>query len=663
MINKKLGLSVKLTICFVLISVVIAISTVGPALYLFSDSMQKINEDKAIQGMQGLSNILETYKKDAATHGLALAANPAVVSAIESQNTALIISVLKPLINEAKLDFATITDNKGIVIARVHAPDKKGDSVTGQFNVQKALHGTVFAAIEPGTEVKLSARAGIPVKSEKGDIIGVLSVGYDVTKNEAVDKTKEMFKTDATLFLGDIRVSTTITQNGQRVVGTKLNEEIAVKVLKEGRRFVGEANILGTSYITTYMPLIGEDNKIIGVIFAGQKTSEAIAARNKLIGTVAGVMIVAIAFVTLIAMLIAKRLVKPIKILVESADCVAAGDLTHQASVLSNDEIGMLAVDFNKMVKNLRTLVTKVSSLAQSVAASSQELTAGADQSAQAGRQIAAAVTDVARDTNRQFNAVNDASAVIEQISAGIEEIAANANNVAASSEHTSLVAKDGSKTVESAVGQMHMIKSTVSDTSVKVSKLGARSKEIGQIIDAISAIAAQTNLLALNAAIEAARAGDAGKGFAVVADEVRKLAEQSQDATKQIAALITEIQQETGEAVLSMQEGTKQVALGNQLVEQAGQAFVNIADSVAKVTLQIRDISAAIQQMATGSQQIVISIHEIEETAKRMSAETQNVSAATDKQTESMHEVAAACQSLANMAEELQTAISIFKL
>ena len=140
-------------------------------------------------------------------------------------------------------------------------------------------------------------------------------------------------------------------------------------------------------------------------------------------------------------------------------------------------------------------------------------------------------------------------------MSAGIQQVAVNANAVSGMADKTTNAASQGDKAVDAAINQMKNIERSVSSSAQVVAKLGERSKEIGQIVDAISGIAGQTNLLALNAAIEAARAGEQGRGFAVVAEEVRKLAEQSQEAAKQIANLISEIQTETDSAVVAMDD------------------------------------------------------------------------------------------------------------
>ena len=209
----------------------------------------------------------------------------------------------------------------------------------------------------------------------------------------------------------------------------------------------------------------------------------------------------------------------------------------------------------------------------------------------------------------------------------------------------------------------MTYIEQTVNNSAQVVAKLGERSKEIGQIVDTISGIAGQTNLLALNAAIEAARAGEQGRGFAVVAEEVRKLAEQSQDAAKKIATLISEIQGDTDKAVLAMSEGTREVKIGTEVVTAAGYAFEEIEVMVTEVSNQVKEISAAVQQMASSSQQIVSSVKEIDELSKNAAGEAQTVSAATEEQSASMEEIASSSQSLAKMAQDLQEAVSKFRV
>lgn len=297
------------------------------------------------------------------------------------------------------------------------------------------------------------------------------------------------------------------------------------------------------------------------------------------------------------------------------------------------------------------------------VAASAEELTASADQSSQAATQVTHSITDVSKGMEEQLSAANDTSAVVQQMSASIQQIAANVTEVATQSAQASGKANEGNNAVEKAVSQMTHIEQTVTSSAGVVAKLGERSKEIGQIVDTISGIAGQTNLLALNAAIEAPRAGEQGRGFAVVAEEVRKLAEQSQDAPKQIAVLISEIQGDTAKAVIAMNEGTREVKLGAEVVNASGQAFLEITTLVAQVSNQIGEISSAIEQMAVGSQQIVNSVKRIDDLSKRASAETQTVSAATEEQSASMEEIASSSQVLAKLAVELREAVNKFEV
>ena len=375
-------------------------------------------------------------------------------------------------------------------------------------------------------------------------------------------------------------------------------------------------------------------------------------------------MILSVILGILIGVFAARSIVKPVKMIVAYVEAVANGDLSDRKhNINSQDEIGQLADSVVKMTHNLRSLIRQINANAEQLAASSEELTASAEQSAQASNQVAISMTEVSSGANAQLAAATDTSAIVEQMSAGIEQIAANANLVAGQSEQAAGKAINGGAAVDKAVSQMTLIENTVNTSAQVVAVLGERSKEIGQIVDTISGIAGQTNLLALNAAIEAARAGEQGRGFAVVAEEVRKLAEQSEEAAKKIASLIGEIQIDTDKAVEAMNNGTREVKTGADVVNAAGVSFREIADLVTEVSEQVKQMSGAIQQMATGSQQIVDSVKQIGDLSKNSAGEAQSVSAATEEQLASMEEISSSSRALATLAQELQTAVTKFRV
>ena len=397
-----------------------------------------------------------------------------------------------------------------------------------------------------------------------------------------------------------------------------------------------------------------------------QITNLLIEAKDK-VNSARNVAITAAIIAGLLGMIIgflsARSIARPVNQLTSIAQKVASGDLTEQIKIDRQDEIGQLATTFNTMVIHLKSLIKQININSEQVAASAEELTASSEQSAQAANHIASSIAEVANGATEHLAAVNETSAVVEEMSAGIQQVAANTNHIAEQSARTAEKAKEGGKSLDKAITQMNAIEESVEAVAKTITKLNEKSKEIDQILDTITAIAGQTNLLALNAAIEAARAGAHGHGFAVVAEEVRKLAEGSQEAAKKIAELIGEIQGDTSKAVAAMNNGVQEVRTGTEVVNAAGVTFQEIVELVSQVSSQVREISAASQQMASGSQQIVVSVKKIDVLSKKSADGVQSISGATEEQLASMEEIATSSQSLAKLAQDLQSAVAGFRV
>ena len=364
------------------------------------------------------------------------------------------------------------------------------------------------------------------------------------------------------------------------------------------------------------------------------------------------------------ALILARRISRPLSQVAVSAQNIANGDLSLvKITYVGKDEIGDMVQSFTAMTDNLRKVISQVAKSAEQVAAASEELTASSEQSAQAAGQVAETVTNVATGASGQLFAVEETISVVQEMATAIDNIASNAKNVSTNSGETAEAANAGGEAVGQAVAQMQLIKESVAQAAQVVQQLGASSQQIGEIVDVISGIAGQTNLLALNAAIEAARAGEQGRGFAVVADEVRKLAEQSHEAAQKIAIIIREIQSNTSAAVTTMNQGTNEVAKGTEVITATGERFNFITGLVEQLNRQIQEIGSAAEVLSASSGQVVHSVDSVKTVAAETAGDTQTISAATEEQSASMEEIASSSQALANMAGELQVIVSQFRL
>ena len=373
--------------------------------------------------------------------------------------------------------------------------------------------------------------------------------------------------------------------------------------------------------------------------------------------------LVALGILVVFTIWISREITSPLHHMMEACEKLGQGDfrLTEQ-KVVRQDEFGDMANVIINMRDSLNALMRKSRSSAEQIAAASEELTASASQSAQASNQIAQSVTDAASAVAEQQDAVDQSSEAVSKIGSSIDAIRAQSSAATARAGEAVKYAEGGMTEVDSSIQKIQSAAKNVTSSAAIVDKLGARSKEIGTIVETISGIAEQTNLLSLNAAIEAARAGEYGRGFAVVAEEVRKLASESANAAQRISSLISDIQKDTDAAVSSMQTGRSSVENGATSVNALREVFAQIQRLVEEVTKQVESMNKAVEAADKDASRITKQVHTINEQGHKVSDEMQTVSAATQEQSASTEEIASASASLANLAQSLQESLLKFQ-
>jgi twitching motility protein PilJ len=320
--------------------------------------------------------------------------------------------------------------------------------------------------------------------------------------------------------------------------------------------------------------------------------------------------------------------------LLDELSSLADGDLTVQATV-TEDITGAIADSINYAIEALRELV-------QTVNDSSILVDAAAKQTESTSKQLLTSAETQARQAA-------SASDSVATMAASVEEISGNAERCSDVARHAVDIAHKGGEAVRRTIDGMNTIRETIQDTSKRIKRLGESSQEIGNIVELIEEIAEQTNILALNASIEASRAGESSRGFAVVADEVQKLAERSSAATRKIEVLVSTIQSDTNEAVVSMERSTTDVVGGALLAENAGAAL----DEIEQVSHQMASLIQNISDTGRDQNRLATAINKNMLVLRQISAKT----------TQSTAQTSGAISKLSELASQLRQTVRGFRL
>jgi methyl-accepting chemotaxis protein len=433
-----------------------------------------------------------------------------------------------------------------------------------------------------------------------------------------------------------------------------------------------------------------------------QDESNASAASATLVSTILTTVgtLIAVVLGGLIAFYTAKSIKEPLNHLIEVARRIGdSGDLDQSIDIHRNDEVGVLAENFNKMIVHLkemafvsaaiaegelsvsvqprsqqdtmakafarmthglRDLVRQGRESASQVASGASQMAAASDESAKVSVQAASAIDEVTstmhemsinvqnvvKNTQVQASSVSETSASIDQMVTSIQRVADTAKLLVDISHRSREEAQTGMATMDKATVGLNRTSQAIQSSAEIIDALGRRADDIGKIIEVIDDLAEQTNLLALNAAIEAARAGEHGLGFAVVAEEVRKLAEKSTQSTKEISELIQGIQKEAREAVENMEKSTTMVQEGLLLNKDLSLALDKIADVVAEVYKFSQEIGAATMEQSNGSSQIA-------KATSRLTEITQEINSSVEEQASGAQAVVRAMERMRELVQQ----------
>ena len=300
---------------------------------------------------------------------------------------------------------------------------------------------------------------------------------------------------------------------------------------------------------------------------------------------------------------------------------VVKGDLTGELRLAVTDAaLAPLIAGIGQVMGTLKRFVTEVRDAALQLSTSSAE--------------VLAAATQNESSTAAQASSIHETTATMEELKGASHQIAENAQMVASIAEQTLTGARQGEGSIKLFMASMEKVRHNAVEVDEAIGKLSKRVERIGTVVEVIDEIADRSDLLALNAALEGAKAGEAGRGFSIVAAEMRRLAENVMESTKEIKNLITEIRESTHAAKQASDGNKREASEGEKLGGAAIQSVSGILSGIQETSDAARVIHLATQQQRTATEQVVLSMSEIEEVTRSAQAGSRQATGAASELT-----------------------------